>query len=68
LHATSLAYFVSLLEVTGTARILAHNNWNYFEAFAASGVIYWVLTVLIELLTVCLEKVVEKHGYSLKIQ
>jgi His/Glu/Gln/Arg/opine family amino acid ABC transporter permease subunit len=66
LHASSLAYFVSLLELTGTARVLAHNNWNYFEAFAASGVIYWGLTVLIELGTVVLERIVEKHGYSLK--
>lgn len=68
LHESSLAYFVTLLEVTGTARILAHNNWFYFESFAASGVIYWVLTAIIELVTMGLEKAVQHHGYNLKTQ
>ncbi len=68
LHASSLAYFVTLLEVTGTAKILAHNNWNYFEAFVASGIIYWILTIAIELLTNMIERVLSKNGYHNKVQ
>ena len=68
LHASALAYFVTLLEVTGTANILAHNNWNYFEAFVAAGMVYWILTMVIELLTKLIEKVAEKNGYNYKIQ
>jgi His/Glu/Gln/Arg/opine family amino acid ABC transporter permease subunit len=67
LQASSLAYFVSLQEVTGTAKIMASSNWKYFEAFVATGIVYWVLTVIIELLTYVIEKIVEKNGYSLKI-
>lgn len=68
LHASSLAYFVTLLEVTGTAKILAHNNWNYFEVFVASGIIYWILTMVIELLTHLIERFAAKKGYNYKIQ
>ena len=65
-HASSLAYFVSLLEVTGTAKVMASSGWKYFEAFVATGIIYWFLTVIIELLTFLLEKLVAKRGYGIK--
>lgn len=61
-HASSLAYFVSLLEVTGTAKVIASSGWKYFEAFVATGVIYWCLTVIIERLNVLLERLVAKKG------
>lgn len=68
LQASSLAYFVSLQEITGTAKVMASNNWKYFEAFVATGVIYWVLTVIIELATYAIEKAAEKNGYQLRKQ
>jgi len=68
LQASSLAYFVSLQEVTGTAKIMASNNWKYFEAFVATGIIYWLLTVMIELITYGLERIAERKGYQLKKQ
>ena len=68
LQASSLAYFVSLQEVTGTAKIMASNNWKYFEAFVATGIIYWLLTVMIEFITYGLERIAEKKGYQLKKQ
>ena len=68
LQASSLAYFVSLQEVTGTAKIMASNNWKYFEAFVATGIIYWLLTVIIELITYELERIAERKGYQLKKQ
>lgn len=68
LQASSLAYFVSLQEVTGTAKVMASGNWKYFEAFVATGILYWLLTVIIELITYGLERVAEKSGYQLKKQ
>ena len=67
LHGTSLAFFVSVMEITGTARIMAHDNWKYYEAFVASGVFYWLLTMGIELIAYLTEKGIEKNGYSLKV-
>lgn len=68
LQASSLAYFVSLREVTGTAKIMASSNWKYFEAFVATGVVYWVLTVMIELITYLIEEMAKRRGYNLRKQ
>ena len=66
IQATSLAFYVTLVEITGTARIMAMDNWNYYEAYAATGVIYWLLTIAVELVTFIVEKVAAKRGYVLK--
>lgn len=68
IQATSLAFYVTLVEITGTARIMAMDNWNYYEAYLATGLIYWLLTVAVEVVTFIVEKVVEKRGYSLKVR
>ena len=65
IQATSLAFYVTLVEVTGTARIMAMDNWKYFEAYVATGLIYWLLTVAVEIVTFIIEKLVEKRGYAL---
>jgi L-cystine transport system permease protein len=51
LHGSSLAFFVTLVEITGEANILAQYNWRYLETFLAAGLIYWGITVCIEALT-----------------
>ena len=61
LHGSSLAFYASLLEMTGTANILAQNNWKYFETFLASGLIYWLLTILVELITYGIERRMSRH-------
>ena len=66
IQATSLAFYVTLVEITGTARIMAMDNWNYYEAYLATGLIYWLLTISVEIITFIIEKIVAKRGYSLK--
>ena len=66
IQATSLAFYVTLVEVTGTARIMAMDNWKYYEAYLATGLIYWLLTVAVEIITFIVEKIVAKRGYALK--
>lgn len=61
LHGSSLAFYATLLEMTGTANIFAQENWRYFETFLAAGLIYWILTILIEVLTQMLENRLNRH-------
>ena len=55
IQGSSLAFYISVLELTGTARILAQDNWKYFEVFVASGLIYWGVAGVIEVLSHLLE-------------
>ena len=41
LHATSLAFFLSIKELTGVANIIASMNLKFLESFIAVGIIYW---------------------------
>lgn len=61
MHGTSLAFYVTILEVTGTAQILAQDNWKYFETYLAAGLIYWILTILIEVVVHFIERKTNKH-------
>lgn len=48
LKQSSLAFVVSLVEVTAYAKIIGGRDYKFFEAFLATAIIYWALTVLIE--------------------
>ncbi len=48
LKQSSLAFVVSLVEVTAYAKILGGRDYRFFEAFLATAIIYWALTVLVE--------------------
>jgi len=56
LHTTSIAFLVSQTEVTGAANIVAAQNLKYLEAFIAAGIIYWVITLIIEALSSVIER------------
>ncbi len=64
LHGSSLAFYVTVLEITGTAQILAQDNWKYFETYLAAGLIYWILTIIVEIITHFIEKTLHKHMVS----
>jgi His/Glu/Gln/Arg/opine family amino acid ABC transporter permease subunit len=61
LHGSSLAFYVTLLEITGTAQILAQDNWKYLETYLSAGIIYWLLTIVIEVIAYGLEKAMENR-------
>lgn len=48
LKASSLAFVVSMIEITAYAKILGGRDYRFFEAYLATAIIYWALTVLIE--------------------
>lgn len=61
LHASSIAFLVSVQELTGVANILASSNLKFLEAFIAAGIIYWVVTIIFELIANKIEKKLSAH-------
>ncbi|WP_219838512.1 amino acid ABC transporter permease [Paenibacillus sp. R14(2021)] len=62
LHASTLAFTVSVVEINAKAQIVASTNWKFFEAYLAAAVIFWGLTVLIERLAALLEKRINSYN------
>jgi len=56
LKASSLAFVVSVIEITAYAKIIGGRDYRFFEAYLATAIIYWVLTVVIEQFTARIEK------------
>lgn len=61
LHTTSIAFFVSQKELTGAANIVASFNLRFLEAIIAAGILYWALTIIIEAMSVFIEKYVNPN-------
>lgn len=53
---TSLAFTCSVVEITAAGKILAGNNYRYFETYCSLAIIYWGLTILIEKIFKVIEK------------
>jgi L-cystine transport system permease protein len=45
---TSLAFLVSVVEVMGKAKILGARGFQFFEAYVAAALVYWVVCIAIE--------------------
>jgi polar amino acid transport system permease protein len=48
LKETSLAFVCSVVEITARAKIIAGNNYRFFESYCSVAIIYWLLTLLVE--------------------
>ncbi|MDF7676582.1 amino acid ABC transporter permease [Neisseriaceae bacterium ESL0693] len=65
LKGTSLAFVCAVIEMTAAAKILAGHNYRYFEVYISLALIYWFLTMIIELLVKWLEhKMMIPESYS----
>lgn len=53
---TSLAFTCSIVEMTAEGKILAGDNYRYFEAYCSLAIIYWVITIVVEKVFNFLEK------------
>ncbi|WP_155592807.1 amino acid ABC transporter permease [Lysinibacillus cavernae] len=62
LHATSLAFFLSIKELTGVANIVASVNLKFLESFIAVGLIYWGISVTAEWISHRIEKRVTAYS------
>ncbi|MGN0165088.1 MAG: amino acid ABC transporter permease [Lachnospiraceae bacterium] len=47
---TSLAFTCSVIEMTAAGKIMAGRDYRYFEAYVALAVIYWIITIVLELI------------------
>ncbi|MFS0837459.1 amino acid ABC transporter permease [Paenibacillus sp. 1P03SA] len=56
LHATTLAFTISVVEINAQANIVASTNWKFFEAYIAAALLFWGITVLVEKASSALEK------------
>ncbi|MBC1435561.1 amino acid ABC transporter permease [Listeria rocourtiae] len=56
LQASSIAFLVSVKEITGTAQIVASSNLKFLEAFIAAGLLYWGVTIVIELIASLIDR------------
>jgi L-cystine transport system permease protein len=66
LHSSSLAFFVTLVEITGQANIFAQFNWRYLEVFLGAGILYWAITIVIETLTHLAERYLNRADREIK--
>lgn len=64
LHATSIAFLISVVEITGLGKILASVNLKFLEAYIAAGIIYWLLTICIEWIGAVAERRVKNYVAS----
>lgn len=53
---TSLAFTCSVVEMTARGKIIAGNNYRYFEVYCSLAIIYWLLTIIIEWIFKYIEK------------
>ena len=49
-------YIGSIVEMTVQAKILAGRSYRYFEAYCSLAIIYWALTIIVELVFKLIEK------------
>lgn len=60
LKASSLAFVVSVVEITAYAKILGGRDYRFFEAYLATAIIYWALTVIIEQIARVVERQMQR--------
>ena len=53
---TSLAFSCGVVEMAAEGKILAGRNYRYFEVYVSLGIIYWILTILLERIIKLIEK------------
>ena len=56
LHGSTLAFYVSVVDINAKAQIVASTNWKFPEAYLAAALVFWGITVLIERGTSLLER------------
>lgn len=62
LHASTLVFALSIVDINAKAQIVASTNWKFFESYIAAALIYWSLTILIERITGLIEMRVNRYN------
>lgn len=68
MKATSMAYFITVMEVLGKSRQLAAGTYKFFEAYIIASVVYWILCIIFEKIIALLEKKVQAGQNGIQVQ
>ena len=68
MKATSMAYFITVMEVLGKAKQLAAGTYKFFEAYIIAAVVYWVLCIIFEKLIAVMERKVQIGHNGIQVQ
>lgn len=64
---TSLAFVAGVVEMTAEGQIIAGRSFRYFEVYLALALIYWVLTIITELIISFIEKHINRFRTIQKV-
>ncbi len=64
---TSLAFVAGVVEMTAEGQIIAGRNFRYFEVYLSLALIYWVLTVITEVIIRQIEKRINRFRITQKV-
>ena len=64
---TSLAFVAGVVEMTAEGQIIAGRSFRYFEVYLALALIYWVLTIITELIISFIEKHISRFRTIQKV-
>ncbi|GAA3407343.1 amino acid ABC transporter permease [Paenibacillus hodogayensis] len=62
LHASTLVFAVSVVDINAKAQIVASNNWKYFESYLAAAALFWALTAAVEGAAALIERRLRAYG------
>lgn len=62
LKETSLAFNIGMIDVMGQARIIGGYSYRFFEVYAAAALVYWGMSLLLELGFAGLDRAVNRKG------
>lgn len=63
---TSLAFTVSVLDIMGASKVASGRNLRFFEVYIAAALIYWVVCILIEIITKKVEQKIDVKRKDIK--
>lgn len=62
LKGSSIVFTISIIEITGMAKVSASMNYNFLEAYIACAILYWILCIITEKISLMLEKKVNVYN------
>lgn len=58
---TAIGFTIGVVDILAQAKIMAASTLNFFEAYIAAGVVYWIILVVIDKVLKSLEKRICRH-------
>lgn len=66
LKGTSLAFTIAVMDMMGMAKIIGGRNFHYFESYTCAAITYWVICILVEIITKWIEKKINFYNRDIR--